>query len=55
VGWMSVASSVTSALLHPSPLYYKLTVASGSNTLTLFLSYWYVVNADPGFFAVKPG
>jgi hypothetical protein len=55
VGWTSVASSVTSASLYPSPLYYKVTVTSGSNTLTLFLSYWYVVNADPGFFAVKPG
>jgi len=55
VGWTSVASSVTSASLYPSPRYYIVTVTSGSNRLTLFLSYWYVVNADPGFFAVKLG
>jgi len=55
VGWTSVATSVTSASLYPSPRYYIVTVTSGSNRLTLFLSYWYVVNADPGFFAVKLG
>jgi hypothetical protein len=55
VGWTSVATSVTSAPLYPSPLYYTVTVTLGSNTLKLFLSYWYAVNADPGFFAVKPG
>jgi hypothetical protein len=55
VGWASVASSVTSASLYPSPTYYKVTVTSGTNTVSLFLSYWYVVSADPGFFAVKPG
>ena len=55
VGWVSVASSVTSASLYPSPTYYQVSATSGANTLTLFLSYWYVVNTDPGFFAVKPG
>jgi hypothetical protein len=55
VGWTSVAASVTSAPLYPSPRHYIVTVTSGSNRLTLFLSYWYVVNADPGFFAVKVG
>jgi hypothetical protein len=55
VGWTQVASSVTSAALYPSPTYYQVTVTSGSDTVTIFLSYWYVVDADPGFFAVKPG
>jgi hypothetical protein len=55
VGWTQVASSVTTASLYPSPTYYAVSISSGSNTLKLFLSYWYVVNADPGFFAVKPG
>jgi hypothetical protein len=55
VGWAQVASSETSVSLNPSPLYYKVTVSSGSSTISLYLSYWYVVNADPGFFAVRPG
>jgi hypothetical protein len=55
VGWTQVASSVTSAPLYPSPRYYQVTVTSGSDTVTIFLSYWYAVDADPGFFAVKPG
>jgi hypothetical protein len=55
VGWTSVASSVTTASLYPSPTYYQVTVTSGTDTLTLYLSYWYVVDADPGFFAVQPG
>jgi hypothetical protein len=55
VGWTQVASSATTASLYPSPTYYAVSISSGSNTLTLFLSYWYVVDADPGFFAVKPG
>jgi hypothetical protein len=55
VGWVQVASSVTTASLYPSPVYYKVSVTSGSSTLLIFLSYWYVVNADPGFFAVRPG
>jgi hypothetical protein len=55
VGWVQVASSVTSASLNPSPLYYKVTVSSGSSTISIYLSYWYAVNADPGFFAVRPG
>jgi len=55
VGWAQVASSVTSVSLYPSPTYYKVTVSSGSGTISIYLSYWYVVNADPGFFAVRPG
>jgi hypothetical protein len=55
VGWAQVASSVTSVSLYPSPAYYKVTVSSSSGTITIYLSYWYVVDADPGFFAVKPG
>ncbi len=55
VGWSQVASSVTTASLYPSPTYYSVTITSGSSTLRLLLSYWYVVNADPGFFAVQPG
>lgn len=55
VGWTQVASSVTTASLYPSPTYYSVSVISDSSTLTLLLSYWYVVNADPGFFAVRPG
>jgi len=55
VGWAQVASSVTTASLYPSPTYYQVTLTSDTSTLTLYLSYWYVVNADPGFFAVKPG
>ena len=51
VGWTSVASSVTTASLYPSPTYYKVTV----NNVDLYLSYWYVVDKDPGFFAVKVG
>jgi len=54
VGWTQVASSVTSASLYPSPSYYVVTVTSGTTTLSILLSYWYVVDADPGFFAVKP-
>jgi hypothetical protein len=49
VGWALVASSVTSAALYPSPTYYKVTV----NNVDIYLSYWYVVDKDPGFFAVK--
>jgi len=55
VGWTQVASSVTTASLYPSPTYYAVSISSGSYRLTLYLSYWYVVNADPGFFAVRPG
>ncbi len=55
IKWGLVASSATSAGLYPSPTYYSVTITSGSNTITLFLSYWYMVDADPGFFAVKPG
>lgn len=51
VGWVSVASSVTSAALYPSPTYYKVTV----NNVDIYLSYWYVLDTDPGFFAVKVG
>jgi hypothetical protein len=54
VGWVSVASSVTTASLYPSPTYYAVSVTSGSSSLIIYLSYWYAVNADPGFFAVKP-
>jgi hypothetical protein len=55
VGWTSVASSVTTAALYPSPTYYRVAVTVGSSTIGIYLSYWYVVNSDPGFFAVKPG
>jgi hypothetical protein len=55
VGWTQVASSVTTASLYPSPTYYSVSISTGSGTITLYLSYWYVVNADPGFFAVRPG
>jgi len=55
VGWVQVASSATSASLNPSPAYYKVTVSSDSSTISIYLSYWYVVDADPGFFAVRPG
>jgi len=55
VGWSLVASSVTSVNLNPSPLYYVVTITSGSNRVVIYLSYWYAVNADPGFFAVLPG
>jgi hypothetical protein len=55
VGWTQVASSVTTASLYPSPTYYSVSVTSGTSRLTLYLSYWYAVNADPGFFAVRPG
>lgn len=55
VGWTQVASSVTSASLYPSPTYYTVRVASGGNTVSILLSYWYVVNADPRFFSVRPG
>ncbi len=55
VGWTRVASSVTTASLYPSPTYYSVSVTSGSSTVRIILSYWYVVDADPGFFAVRPG
>jgi hypothetical protein len=55
VGWAQVASSVTNVALYPSPTYYTVSISSGSDRLTLYLSYWYVVNADPGFFALRPG
>ncbi|MFZ8809692.1 MAG: hypothetical protein ACO2PN_16505 [Pyrobaculum sp.] len=55
VGWVQVASSVTSTALYPSPTYYAVTVTVGGTTLLIYLSYWYAVNADPGFFAVTPG
>jgi hypothetical protein len=55
VRWVLVASSVTTASLYPSPAYYEVPVTVGSNSLIIYLSYWYAVNADPGFFAVKPG
>jgi hypothetical protein len=51
IGWSQVGSSVTSASLYPSPTYYKVTV----NNVDIYLSYWYAVDKDPGFFAVKPG
>jgi hypothetical protein len=55
VDWAQVASSVTTASLYPSPTYYRVTVTVGSSTLSLYLSYWYTVDSDPGFFSVKPG
>jgi hypothetical protein len=55
VGWALVASSAATAALYPSPNYYKVTATSGPNTLSIYLSYWYAVNVDPGFFAVKVG
>ncbi len=55
VGWSLVTSSATTAALHPSPTYYAVTFTSGSNRVIIYLSYWYAVNADPGFFAVLPG
>jgi hypothetical protein len=51
VGWTTVASSVTSAALYPSPTYYKVTV----DNVDIYLSYWYAVDRDPGFFIVRPG
>jgi hypothetical protein len=55
VGWTQVASSVTTASLYPSPTHYSVSVTSGSSTVRIILSYWYVVDANPGFFAVRPG
>jgi hypothetical protein len=55
VGWTLVTSSATTANLNPSPVYYSVTITSGSNRVTIYLSYWYAVSADPGFFAVLPG
>jgi len=55
VGWARVASSVTTASLYPSPTYYRVVMTVGSSTISLYLSYWYAVDSDPGFFAVKPG
>ena len=55
VDWAQTATSVTTAALYPSPTYYRVTVTVGSSTVALYLSYWYAVNSDPGFFAVKPG
>jgi hypothetical protein len=54
IGWAQVASSATTASLYPSPTYYRVVVTVGSSTLSLYLSYWYFVDSDPGFFAVKP-
>jgi hypothetical protein len=54
VGWDQVASSVTTASLYPSPTYYRVVLTVGTSTLSLYLSYWYVVDTDPGFFTVKP-
>jgi hypothetical protein len=55
VDWAQVTSSVTTASLYPSPTYYRVTMTVGSSTLSIYLSYWYTVDSDPGFFAVKPG
>jgi len=54
-GWELVASSATIAELKPSPTHYTVTVNVGGSKLTIMLSYWYVVNQDPGFFAVRVG
>jgi len=53
VGWELVASSATMAELKPSPTHYTVTVDVGNSRVTIMLSYWYAVNRDPGFFAVK--
>jgi len=56
IGWVLVSSSATTVPLYPSPRhYYSVTVTSGPNRVIIYLSYWYAVNADPGFFAVKVG
>jgi len=55
VGWESVASSATMAELRPSPTHYMVTVDVGNSRVTIMLSYWYTVDQDPGFFAVKVG
>jgi hypothetical protein len=55
VGWALAASSAATAALYPSPNYYTMRVTSGSNALSIYLSYWYAVDADPGFFAVRVG
>ena len=55
VDWAQVATSVTTAALYPSPTYYRVVVTVGSSTISLYLSYWYTLDSDPGFFAVKPG
>jgi len=55
IGWVLVSSGTT-VPLYPSPRhYYSVTVNSGPNRVIIYLSYWYAVNADPGFFAVKVG
>ena len=55
VGWELVASSATMVELKPSPTHYLVTVNVGNSRVTIMLSYWYAVNRDPGFFAVKVG
>ena len=55
VGWELVASSATVVELKPSPTHYMVTVNVGNSRVTIMLSYWYAVNRDPGFFAVKVG
>jgi len=55
VGWTQVASSATTAALYPSPTYYRVAVTVGSSAISLYLSYWYTLDSDPGFFTVRPG
>ena len=55
VDWALVASSATMAELRPSPTHYMVPVELDSSKLTIMLSYWYAVNQDPGFFAVRIG
>ena len=55
VGWERVASSTTTAELKPSPTHYMVTVNVGNSRVTIVLSYWYAVNQDPGFYAVRVG
>jgi hypothetical protein len=55
VDWARVASSATSAELRPSPTHYMVTVNVGGGRVTIMLSYWYAVDSDPGFFAVRIG
>jgi hypothetical protein len=53
IDWAQVASSATSASLFPDPTHYRVTVNVGNSRITIVVSYWYMVDRDPGFFAVR--
>jgi hypothetical protein len=56
IRWGAVATGATQAELVPPPgtSYYKVTYSDSTGTIDIYLGYWWFIDSDPGWFAVKP-